>query len=233
MSETVKVQANMVPLTLTNVMRIKVPLDVIKKVNQHIDKIQEKISYDHQLAGEIQKGEQTVLDFDHSDLADLKDIFLIFAQKYFDIYCETPVASRTDLATKDIDIELHDMWYNIYYEGDYNPLHAHGTTARVGLSSFLFLKTPEYLLNNSSKRIQEGLDTGVGGGGKNDGLTYFAYGRHCDDDVFNFINQSNFTVDPIVGDLYIFPKWLEHGVYPFRGPDERRTLAANINVWIR
>ena len=31
MSERVKVQANMVPLTLTNVMWVKVPLDVIKK----------------------------------------------------------------------------------------------------------------------------------------------------------------------------------------------------------
>jgi hypothetical protein len=29
----------------------------------------------------------------------------------------------------------------------------------------------------------------------------------------------------------MFPSWLQHMVYPFEGPGERRTVAANLNVW--
>ena len=36
---------------------------------------------------------------------------------------------------------------------------------------------------------------------------------------------------PQVGKLYMFPSWLQHMVYPFKGDGERRTVAANLNVW--
>jgi len=65
----------------------------------------------------------------------------------------------------------------------------------------------------------------------NDGRTYFLFGQSGTYDQYNFINQRSFYVEPTVGDLWLFPKWLEHGVYPFRGPGERRILAANVNVW--
>jgi len=29
----------------------------------------------------------------------------------------------------------------------------------------------------------------------------------------------------------MFPSWLTHMVYPFEGEGERRTVAANLNVW--
>jgi hypothetical protein len=29
----------------------------------------------------------------------------------------------------------------------------------------------------------------------------------------------------------MFPCWLQHMVYPFEGEGERRTVAANLNVW--
>ena len=37
-------------------------------------------------------------------------------------------------------------------------------------------------------------------------------------------------VQPEVGTLYIFPKWLHHQVLPFSGAGERRSIAMNWNV---
>ncbi|HIA71042.1 TPA: hypothetical protein EYN98_34355 [Candidatus Poribacteria bacterium] len=36
---------------------------------------------------------------------------------------------------------------------------------------------------------------------------------------------------PVVGDIYLFPNWLEHMVYPFEGKGERRSVAFNVNFW--
>ena len=38
-------------------------------------------------------------------------------------------------------------------------------------------------------------------------------------------------IKPEVGKIYIFPKWVNHQVYPFFGEGERRTLSANFNVY--
>jgi hypothetical protein len=35
---------------------------------------------------------------------------------------------------------------------------------------------------------------------------------------------------PQIGDLYIFPSWLSHQVYPFRSEGERRSMAFNIHL---
>ena len=34
-----------------------------------------------------------------------------------------------------------------------------------------------------------------------------------------------------MGKLLVFPSWLQHMVYPFKGEGERRTVASNLNCW--
>ena len=52
-------------------------------------------------------------------------------------------------------------------------------------------------------------------------------------DVINLFGEDYKIEDlkPEVGKFYMFPSWLQHMVYPFEGPGERRTVAANLNVW--
>jgi len=233
MSDGTRIEASMVPLTLTNTMRISVPMEVVNAVNNHIDKIEkskDKISYSHKLAGEIRTGEQIELYPHHKQLSDLKEIFLLFGAKYYEIYCNTNVAKMRDLAAQKAHVQIYDMWYNTYYEGDYNPMHSHGTQSRMGLSSFMYLKMPDQIVKNS-KQIQTNKVKYDGAKGINDGRTYFLFGPSSGHDHYDFTCQRSFFVEPRVGDLWIFPKWLEHGVYPFRGDGTRRTLAANMNVW--
>ena len=39
------------------------------------------------------------------------------------------------------------------------------------------------------------------------------------------------SIQPKVGRQLMFPSWMQHMVYPFFGKGERRTVAANLNVW--
>ena len=41
----------------------------------------------------------------------------------------------------------------------------------------------------------------------------------------------SFVMQPEVGKLLVFPSWLQHMVYPFKGEGERRTVASNLNCW--
>ena len=224
---------SMVPLVQAYIMKVSLPPQIIRSINNHIDKKQEREDYAHRLAGEIRSGEQTKLDSDHEDLVALKMAFFRATEEYLIHWMQNSLNGRTAHAqnrngifSKTPEFEINDMWYNIYYEGDYNPLHNHGTPSRMGLSSFLFLKAPPSL----QETAQEGFQTG-GAHGLNDGLTYFNCGQSTGHDIYDLVCTNKLAVRPTVGDLWLFPKWLEHGVYPFRGQGERRTLAANVNIW--
>ena len=77
--------------------------------------------------------------------------------------------------------------------------------------------SPEYSLYNSS--------------GNADGCLAFSYGRNSLLDVERLAPPQSFIIKPEVGKMLMFPSWLTHMVYPFEGDGERRTVAANLNVW--
>ena len=112
-------------------------------------------------------------------------------------------------------IDLENAWINDMKAGEYNPFHWHTSTMTdLGMSSVLVLKRPKTYGKEFSRE-----DTPANGrlefnGGQQDPLSI-----------------SQLRVDAQVGDLFIFPYTMLHGVYPFNGTDEvRRTLAANCDV---
>ena len=55
--------------------------------------------------------------------------------------------------------------------------------------------------------------------------------------MINFVNGSNLPLDsnttrfkPAVGDIYFFPAWLIHEVYPFRSKVERWSFSFNTTI---
>ena len=46
----------------------------------------------------------------------------------------------------------------------------------------------------------------------------------------NTFSKHSYMAKPQIGDLYIFPSWLSHQVYPFRSEGERRSMAFNIHL---
>jgi len=105
---------------------------------------------------------------------------------------------------------VHSSWGNISVAGDFNPSHSHaGMISGVG-----YLRLPDDI---EEEWENEDHDPSAG--------------------LINFINGSTLPLDsnttrfrPTVGDIYFFPAWLLHEVYPFRSKGERWSFSFNTTV---
>ena len=104
---------------------------------------------------------------------------------------------------------LEKLWINFQGPNEFNPPHSHGGA----LSFVIFLKVPmELRVENQNYK---GLSAGPGG------IT-FLYGETEDRCI------TNHSVFPEVGDMYIFPAWLKHWVYPFTSDCTRISVSGNV-----
>ena len=102
---------------------------------------------------------------------------------------------------KTYGLDLLSAWTVLGYKNTYHTLHRHNTTKQNHVSSVLYLKTPKSKKNN-----------------------------------FYYLHKNNGEIDlkrlnPKEGDLFIFPVWLWHGVYPQLEKGLRQTL--NIDFGVR
>ena len=113
------------------------------------------------------------------------------------------------------NIDLSRAWINEMKSGEYNPAHYHtGLNSELGLSSVLMLKRPDWYGVEVSREEAP-----------SNGWLEFAGGDQAP------LSASQIRVDAKVGDFYVFPYTLLHGVYPFNSTDEvRRTLSYNCDL---
>ena len=214
---------HMRPMLAVNIMRVEFPMEVIDELNGHIDA--ESPNWPNAssgLVGQINRDERSAqMIFPHvGDVCGehFSSVLLRLGKEYMkhtigDIECET---------------DMQTMWTVHSYEGDYNPVHDHGTRTSIGLSCILYLKVPPQIeaLDNPSEEFQ-GLNNASGAV---DGFTYLCWGTNGMRDINMLRPITEEYVKPEAGTLIMFPAWLRHGVMPFFGEGERRTFSANINV---
>ena len=104
---------------------------------------------------------------------------------------------------------LEKLWINFQGPNEFNPPHSHGGA----LSFVIFLKIPIEL--RAENQNYKGLSAGPGG------IT-FLYGETEDRCI------TNHSVFPEVGDMYIFPAWVKHWVYPFKTDCTRISVSGNV-----
>jgi len=212
------------PQLAFNMMKVDIPIAVINDINEHIEQtlIPEDKDFSKNLVGQINRDKKSKqLEFPHED-SDVGELLGGLIQTLGNTYMSNV---RKDECYK---TEMDSMWTVHSYEGDYNPLHDHGTKTPIGLSCILYLKVPDQIaaLPNPTEEFG-GLN---GSSGAIDGFTYFNWGTHGMRD-FNMLRPATEEyVKPEVGTLLMFPSWLRHSVNPFFGKGERRTLSANLNV---
>ena len=206
-----------------NVMRVQLPLEVMDELNEHIDDtiIPNDVDYSPGLVGQIRQNEKSKqLHFPHEGDEygeQLSTVLLKLAHEYMDRTIGLPC-----------DIDMQAMWTVHSYEGDYNPVHDHGTRTPMGLSCIMYLKVPPQIeaLDNPSEEF-DGLNQSSGAV---DGFTYLVWGVNGMRDTNMLRPITEEYIKPEVGTLIMFPAWLRHGVNPFFGEGERRTFSANLNV---
>ena len=104
---------------------------------------------------------------------------------------------------------LEKLWINFQGPNEFNPPHSHGGA----LSFVIFAKIPIEL--RAENQNYKGLSAGPGG------IT-FLYGETEDKCI------TNHSVFPEVGDMYIFPAWVKHWVYPFASDCTRVSVSGNV-----
>ena len=207
-----------------------IPGSIVDDINKYLDKLlNQKSKNDHSktLVGQIKNGEQLTININDPLLAYYRNLSIEMCNQYMEKF-KSKVSSE-GIFSKKQKIEFDEVWSVHSFKGDYNPRHDHGTQSKTGLSSTLWTKVPEGILSNP--QIGDPDYSPNNSSGHFDGCIDFLFSELGARSAEDLHPSGTLTYRPEVGRMFIFPSWLNHTVYPFDCEGERRTVAANFNVW--
>ena len=210
------------------VMQTEMPESMVNDLNDYLDEYkedQDKKSLADTLVGQIAQGEQLLMNNDDSRVKQYTEFVCNLGADYINTFCKN---TGTQLkAAKSVQVD--ETWSVHSYEGDYNPIHDHGTKTLMGISTTGWTKVPQQILDQPTAGSPN--YSLYESSGDCDGYIAFNYGINSLIDVDRLRPPQSFVMQPEVGKLLVFPSWLQHMVYPFKGDGERRTVASNLNCW--
>jgi len=185
------------------ILRVKIPDDILKKLNEYIDSVikdkskLENLNYGEALVGDVTEEFLLEIEFVKSSG------WLEFLGNCAKIYAELNEGKKI---TK---FNILKTWVVRQFKNEYNPTHWHGGH----ISGAGFLKVPKILGDNVQKKKQKQY---------RGGNLQLIHGARM------FTCPSTYNIVPQVGDFYIFPNYLMHTVFPFKDTDEeRRSISFN------
>ena len=212
---------------------VKISDDVISKKAQ---------KWNYQLVGRIDD-EWKIPDLLYKDykIADYLDRLVYEYTKCF-ITDMKELDEYRDFYINDVDIKIKrgDGWINYMTESEYNPIHLH---THCTLSTIFYL---DDYSGDEQIATKDSIDSNYGDkkNESEDGFTSFINGSFPVGEInpgptrlnqmgnllANFSPKTHFSVKPKKGMFFIFPSWLLHMVYPFRGKGKRVTASINYGV---
>lgn len=162
----------------------------------------DRVSHSDYLAGRIRQGEQILATRTLDPF--IKAYLCMTGRAYV---AKMAKLNRVEFDKK-IQVDFVDSWIVLSRDGDYNPIHYHAQS----LAGVINVTLPDEVRDQNSP----------------DGKLGFVFGQNNIDNL-DFLG-SRTIVAPSEGDLFLFPSWLQHVVYPFRGEGERITYAFNLKV---
>lgn len=209
-------------------MELDIPEGFVTQLNKYLDGLLEeegRTSAAHTLVGQISEGEQLVMDHNHELVSGFSEFLCNMGVEYINAFMKGS-GQMLDGARQ---VSMDEIWSVHSYAGDYNPIHDHGTQTVMGISCTTWTKVPPQITQGPRPGSD---DYGLyNASGESDGCLCFNYGQSSSWDKERLKPTQNIVVRPQVGRLYMFPQWMQHMVYPFKGEGERRTVAANLNCF--
>ena len=208
------------------VLEAQMPDAIVSGLNTYLDDLveqEDRISHAGTLVGQIGHGQQLTMDHNDPRLSDYCQMATVLAAEYLKNFKN----NGNDIGERQVGID--ELWSVHSYEKDYNPIHDHGTKTIMGISCTSWTKVPQQILDQPTSGSPE--YSLYNASGNSDGCLAFNYGINSLIDIERLRPPQSFVIKPEVGKFLMFPSWLQHMVYPFEGEGERRTVAANINVW--
>ena len=209
------------------VLETQMPKDMIDSVNDYMDEYREdknKESLAKTLVGQIDKGEQLLLDHNDKRMVEYNNFICSLGAEYINHF-----AASGNSVKGPKQVQIDETWSVHSYDGDYNPIHDHGTKTLMGISTTAWTKVPPQI--GAKATANSPTYSLYNESGHSDGCIAFQYGQVSVIDGDRLKPAQSFVMTPEVGKLLLFPSWLQHMVYPFKGEGERRTIASNLNCW--
>ena len=224
-----KHQVDIYTMRAVFMLKTQIPKKLVDGLNDYLDELredEERESLAKTLVGLIHQGEQlNIRPGDDERIKPYSDYLCDLGATYIQHFCNaTGVQYKTEKFT-----QVDEMWSVHSFEGDYNPIHDHGTKTVMGLSATTWTKVPQQILDLPTSGTPE--YSLYEASGHTDGCLAFSYGRNSLIDTDRLFPPQSCMVKPEIGVQYMFPSGLQHMVYPFFGEGERRTVAANLNCW--
>ena len=200
--DSTKNKVTMLPITLGSlILKFELPLTTIDAINKSYDENLRNLRPHNKQLAGKIKEEKLVTELLTEEM---KQTFLVCFGQYL-----------KQIQKPFWGVSLAKAWINEMRAGEYNPFHYHvSELTDLGLSSVLVLKRPTTYGTEFSNEDDQ-----------TNGFLEFVAGNQ------DPLGLSQFRVDAQVGDFFIFPYTMLHGVYPFRETDEvRRTLSYNCDL---
>ena len=125
------------------VLETQMPQDMIDDVNDYMDEYREsknKESLAKTLVGQIHSGEQLLLDHTDKRLIAYNDFVCGLGVEYIRNF-----ANMGNKLKNTKGVEIDETWSVHSYDGDYNPIHDHGTKTLMGISTTAWTKVPSQI----------------------------------------------------------------------------------------
>ena len=192
-----KIQGQIIRPFSPTIGRYKLPEQTVKILNDHIDNILK----DENKIEELYHGKELAGEIKY-ELKLTKDFLDNNLYELLKNFVFNFIKSSLNKEIKSFD--LKSSWAVCQFESDYNPIHWHDGH----VSGVMYTKMPSdvgssYKEENKNGRIA------------------FIHG------ATQFLVSSVYDVKPDIGDLFIFPSYMMHTVYPFFSDQERRSISFN------
>ena len=201
-----------------------IPLDFVKRINEHINKVimKKRDDYSHELVGQIKTNKARSAQYGFDLTTDFGVEFKHMLDHCANTYIQNAYPQKKGYA------DCFSCWTVHSFAGDYNPIHSHGVKTLGGVSCIVYLEVPKSIANKPMNTGQVELKHNSG---YSDGMTHLIWGVSTSDDWRRLKYPTETFYQPKVGRAIFFPHWLQHSVFPHYSRQERRTLSANFNVF--
>ncbi len=177
--------------------KYKIPNNIINILNDHIDKILK----DENKLEKLYHGKELAGEIKYEIKLD-KEFLNEHIYEMLKNYVFNFIKSSLNKKIKKFD--LKSSWAVCQFESDYNPIHWHDGH----ISGVMYTKMPDDLGSSYKEENKNGRISFIHGSTQ-------------------FLVSSVYDIKPEVGDLFIFPSYMMHTVYPFFSDQERRSISFN------
>ena len=156
------------------------------------------------------------------------------AVEYIEAYVEQTKMVSSSGSYPNCEIKTEDIWSVHSFQSEYNPIHSHNVETGYGLATVTYTKLPESMKVHKPEDEARYNEYGLFKddlAGITDGYISLQAGPQKNlQQLRNFETTQQVAVRPEVGLMVMFPIWMNHCVYPFKGKGERRSVASNLVI---